>query len=397
MKKNNKVWIKKRHFVIQKIAKFFLKPIIKLKYGCTIEKCNDTRQQLIIGNHQTAFDQFFVGYAFKMPIYYVASEDIFSNGLVSKLLKFAVNPIPIKKQTHDIRAVMNCMRVAKEGGSIGIFPEGNRTFSGATEDISIAIVKLVKALKIPLTFFRIEGGYGVQPRWSDCVRKGKMRSYVSKTIEPEEYLAMNDQELYSVIKKELFVDERQIVDTYKSKKLAECLERVVYVCPECGLTKFESNNDKIRCLTCNKEIQYLDNKKLKGINFQFPFEYVKEWYDFQNEYVNNLKIEDYFDKSLFVDNVNIFDVELYKKKRLKEKNIELALYGNKLKCKDSELLFDDISSITVLGRNKLNIYYADKVYQIKGDKRFNAVKYVNIFYRYKNYKNGDCNGKFLGL
>ena len=52
--------------------------------------------------------------------------------------------------------------------------------------------------------------------------------------------------------------------------------------------------------------------------------------------------------------------------------------------------------VTVLGRNKINVYYQDKVYQIKGDKRMNALKYVNLFNRYKNIVGG-ASDEFLGL
>ena len=48
-------------------------------------------------------------------------------------------------------------------------------------------------------------------------------------------------------------------------------------------------------------------------------------------------------------------------------------------------------------KNKLNIYVGKRIFQIKGDCRFNALKYVNIFYRYMQIKKGDNNGKFLGL
>ena len=215
--KKAKKWVKPRHAIIQKLAKGVMYSIVKSKYGVKIEKCKEKRQRIILANHQTAFDQFFIAYGYKEPLYYLASEDILSNGFISKLLRYAVNPIPIKKQTSDVKAVMNCMRVAKEGASIVIFPEGNRTYSGTTEYMSIAIVKLVKAIKLPLTFFRIEGGYGIQPRWSDKNRKGKMRAYTSKTIEPEEYLNLTDNELYDIIKTNLYVDEREILDTYKKR------------------------------------------------------------------------------------------------------------------------------------------------------------------------------------
>ena len=59
--------------------------------------------------------------------------------------------------------------------------------------------------------------------------------------------------------------------------------------------------------------------------------------------------------------------------------------------------FDEVMAVSVLGRNKLNIYHDDKVYQFKGSKSFNALKYVNIYYRYKNLTRGNAEGKFVGL
>ena len=54
-------------------------------------------------------------------------------------------------------------------------------------------------------------------------------------------------------------------------------------------------------------------------------------------------------------------------------------------------------AVTVLGRNKLNMYYGDQIFQLKGSKRFNAVKYVHLFHRYKNLKRGNGDEQFLGL
>jgi len=60
--------------------------------------------------------------------------------------------------------------------------------------------------------------------------------------------------------------------------------------------------------------------------------------------------------------------------------------------------YDSTSAVTVLGRNKLNIYSDDKVYQIKGcEKGFNALKYVNIYHHANNLREGSVNEQFLGL
>jgi phosphoribosyl 1,2-cyclic phosphate phosphodiesterase len=61
------------------------------------------------------------------------------------------------------------------------------------------------------------------------------------------------------------------------------------------------------------------------------------------------------------------------------------------------LPFERISAVSVLGRNKINIYYEEKLYQLKSDEHFNALKYVNIYYRYKNTLGGENDEQFLGL
>lgn len=399
-----KNWIKPRHKIIQAIAKFILTPICKLRYGITIEKFKEQedRPYLILYNHQTAFDQFFMGISFKVPIYYLATEDIFSMGFVSSLLRFAVNPIPIKKQTTDIGAVMNCIRVAKEGGTICIAPEGNRTYSGRTEYINPAIVSLAKKLKLPIALYKIEGGYGVHPRWSDKIRKGKMRSYVSEVIMPEEYSVMTDEELAKRISDGLFVDEAKADGIFESDFSAEYLERAVYVCPFCGFSEFESHGNEVFCKTCGKTVTYGKDKRITGKGFDFPFEFFGRWYDYQQDFVNGINVMEHTSAPIFRDDVKIKEVILRKNKIPHREKASLALYGDRIvadegKENEWKLPFSELSAVSVLGKNKLNVYCGEKVYQITGSKRFNALKYVNIYYRWKNIKEGNENGKFLGL
>ena len=73
-------WVKFRHKVVRSVAYFIIAPYSRLKYGIKVERFRkqEKRPYLILFNHQTAFDQFFVAMAFKRPVYYMATEDIFS-------------------------------------------------------------------------------------------------------------------------------------------------------------------------------------------------------------------------------------------------------------------------------------------------------------------------------
>ncbi|MBE7002453.1 MAG: 1-acyl-sn-glycerol-3-phosphate acyltransferase [Ruminococcaceae bacterium] len=397
-KTKTKRWTKFRHGIIIRIAALILFPWMRLQYHIKVTPCKELkkRQCLVLMNHQTAFDQFFVSRAlFPRHVYFVASEDLFSLGFLSKLLQWAVAPIPIKKQTTDVQAVRNCIKVAREGGTICLAPEGNRTFSGLPCYSNPAITPLIKKLGLPVAFFRIEGGYGIQPRWSDVCRKGEMRGYVSRILEPEEYADLSKEALYSLIQKELYVDETQNGQEFHHKKLAEYLERAVYVCPWCGLAEFHSTDDVITCKSCGRQIRYLPNQRLQGIGCDFPFPYVAQWYAYQQDFTNALDTTVCIEKPLFKDVVSYSIVEPYKKKTVLAEQAELVLYGNRIQMGDKTLFFEDIRVITVLGKNKLNIYHTDALYQIKGQPRFNALKYMNIFYRNKNQRSGE--GDFLGI
>ena len=398
-KKKAKKWIRPQHKIVVPLLRELFRPIALWMYNLKVERFKEEngRQYLVLANHQTGFDQFYPSFAFKQHLYYVASEDIFSMGWLSKLIEWIAAPIPIKKQVTDIRAVMNCMKVAKEGGSIGMFPEGNRTFSGETGYINPAIGGLAKKLGLPIAFFKIEGGYGIQPRWSDVRRKGKMRAYVSHVLEPEEYKDWTNDQLYKYICQALYQNEANSEHNYYHKKSAEYLERVLYVCPNCGITHFESNGDCVKCTSCGRSAKYQPNLEFSG---DFPFRYMLDWYRYQQDYINGLDTLSMTDKPIIRDTCSLYQVSLYSKKQQIAENVELALYGDRIEMSggfQDVFQFAELDTITILGKNKLDIYRADMVYQIQSDKRFNALKYLNLYHRYKNLTSEAQNGRFLGL
>jgi len=393
-------WIKFRHKVVTEIIRPIFGPYVRWKYGIRIEKFPDQgdRPYLILMNHQTAYDQFFVGLTFHRPVYYLASEDIFSMGWVSRLIRWLVAPIPIKKQTTDLQAVKNCILVAREGGTICIAPEGHRTFHGRTVYMNPSIANLARKLGLPIVIFRIEGGYGIHPRWSDVVRRGKMRSYVKRVIEPEEYAGMTSAQLFELLEQELTVDEARVTGQFRHKKNAEFLDRVFYTCPWCGLSPFESRDDIIRCTTCGRQIRHRSTKELEGVDFEFPHRFVSDWYGWQNSYVSGLDTLAMTREPVFEDQASVSLVIPGSHKKLLQKQTTVRLYGDRVTAGSREFPFSDLSAVVLLGKNKINIYAGDGLYQLSGvNKGFNGLKYLNFYHHYKNQRTGDHNGKFLGL
>lgn len=398
-------WIKARHAVVTALLAPFMRLYTVLRYHVRIDRFAEQgdRNWLVLSNHQTDFDQFFVSLAFRKPVYYVAMEDLFSNGFLSRLIQWLVAPIPILKASNDVKAVMTCARVAKEGGTIALFPEGNRTYSGRTCYMKPSVAALAKLLGLPIAIFRIEGGYGVKPRWADDIRGGRMKAGVRRVIEPEEYKNLSKEELYDLICRELWVDETLDTGEFPSDAAAEGLERVLYLCPDCGLSEFETAGDLLTCRHCGRQYRYLPNKQLQPLEGESDFRYVADWYEYQEAAIRTMDLSPYVEKAMYEDTANLSEVIVYDRKHLLKKNASIRIFADRLEIRDGAepmvLAYDDIRAMACIAGHKLNIFYRDVIYQLKGGRSFNALKYCNIYYHAKFVKEGHADGEFqfLGL
>ena len=105
----------------------------------------------------------------------------------------------------DLVGGKTMLRVLKEGGTVAVFPEGNRTYSGELCYISPAITKFFMMSKVPIVIYNIEGGYGVDPRWGLKKRKGKLCGKIKRVLYPDEYKTLTEEELHNLILNELNV------------------------------------------------------------------------------------------------------------------------------------------------------------------------------------------------
>lgn len=408
--KPRETWVKTRHKVAFKVFYPVIWLLCKLLYGIKIEKHKEHRQWLILFNHQTPFDQFFPCLMFHGPIYFVSTEDIISNGWISRLLTYLVAPIPIKKQMTDLKAVRNCLQVVREGGSIGMAPEGNRTYDGRTCYINPAAAKMAKKMGLPIALVRFEGGYALEPRWSDkrrtTARKPWMEAKLVEVIEPEELKTMSAEDLMDRVEKGLGQDDVTYVKEtgkhYDSPHAAEYVERALYVCPSCGLTTFRSEGRSFMCRECNSVWTMLPDltiERTSGETNGFPT--MAEWFEHQQDYVRHLDLQALPEDPVYEDHGRFSHVILYQQKEVISKDATIRLFKDRVLVQygSEEMVFpfEKMEAASVLGRNKLNLYMDREVYQVKGGPRFGALKYVNFYYRFKNMEKGIEDEQFLGL
>jgi ribosomal protein S27AE len=212
---------------------------------------------------------------------------------------------------------------------------------------------------------------------------------------------MTDEELFNLLCEKLYVDETKLGGEYRHKKSAEYLERAMYWCPTCGLSRFESHGEQIACQRCGMTLRYMPDLTLSPVSGEFPYRTVADWYEAQDRFVLGLDLSPYADTPVYTDTVDLIEVIPYKEKRPVAGGIALSVYADRYElCGDGfslTLPFDELIAVTVLGRNKLNLYRGEEIFQIKGDKRFNALKHMHIFYRARQKKEDNENAGFLGI
>ncbi|HQC74258.1 MAG TPA: lysophospholipid acyltransferase family protein, partial [Bacilli bacterium] len=390
------MWTKFRHKVVFAIVRPFFWVFLRLRFGFRAKPFKLPKKPvLILFNHQTSLDPFMVALSFKGPIYFLATDDIFSLRFWSPLIRFLVAPIPKSKSFRDFQAIKNIITVAAEGGVISLAPEGNRTYSGRLCHIDYAIVKLIKHLKIPVCLYTFKHGYGISPRFSPFIRKGKMTGEVAKYLDEDTINRLSNDELYQEIVSTLSIDEFSSKQLFKSSHRAEYLERAVFFCPVCRrIGTLHSHKDMLHCTYCHLEVTYQENLSLTANNQLFKFTYLWEWMEFEKDYLLELDLSE--NRTLFKDEKVTLKEVIKNRRKKKLLKGQMMMDFENIKVTDGEktLMFplDDIISMAVMGQNKLNIYFGKAIFQIKAHPRFNALKYMQLYFHIKNKKKGVTDG-----
>lgn len=194
---------------------------------------------VVIGNHPSYLDAFVMGLVM-LPrrINFLTTANFFRNPLLRKLL-LAVGAIPKVQFRSDIHAMKQMIATYRVGGTLGIFPEGQRSVDGRTMPYDEAIAKLIQRFDCPVVAVIEHGAYLAWPRWSlSGPRPGRIDVAVDVLFNAGEAGKMTLQQVREKIDKALEYDEyewqRKKRRIYLSTAPARGLHLILHRCPACG-------------------------------------------------------------------------------------------------------------------------------------------------------------------
>ena len=115
-------WKKIEH----KVVKFLLSGLYRIIFRVRItEEVPEEGSYIICANHINYLDAAGVVLLNKRKVQFVAKEDLFRYRIMNWLAHI-FDIIPIKRNMQDMEAMKRCIKILKNGGILGIFPEGTR-------------------------------------------------------------------------------------------------------------------------------------------------------------------------------------------------------------------------------------------------------------------------------
>lgn len=152
MKENQKLY---------KIAKAIYSKLLKILYNPTTKGTKNIPEKgpiIIVGNHKHAFDPIMVMSNTNRTIHYMAKESLFK-GIHGKILE-SIGTIKIHRNKSNPIAIKEAEEILKQGGAVGIFPEGtrNRTNQELLK-FRHGAVEIAKKTNTQIIPFAIKGDY----------------------------------------------------------------------------------------------------------------------------------------------------------------------------------------------------------------------------------------------
>ncbi len=393
--------------------RFVLKPFLRRKFGYRYDDLSKIEgPYLLLANHNTEFDPMFVGLATKKQLFFVASEHIMRKGFGTWFLTRYFHPIIHRKGKDGAKSVFSILKTLRSGSSVALFAEGNRSFDGVTGPIAEATGKMAKAAGVPVVTFRFEGGFLTQPRFSTNVRKGRMYGRLVHVYTKEELAAMSEADISKAIAADLHEDayeaqaRERIAYKGKKKKYAYGLESTLCYCTGCGaFGTLHSDRDTLRCGKCNLTTVYdaFGELTVTGGNADSDktVTNLRDWVARQRAALRGMIREAGEDEELFSDPVTVREIGAdHKIVSVRAGTIIAYKNGVRLATDDgaaegtaaAETTGETVSEISggsqteelrdlaVYSRNFITAYCHEngKQYDIRGDERFNALKYYDL-------------------
>lgn len=368
-----------RHERIWRRVYGLLHRAICARFALEAERLRPEGACLIVSNHVTDFDPLLLAMSFPdTALYYVASEHIFRQGLLSRWLERLMEPIARRKGSTASDTVKAILRHLKAGHAVCLFAEGDASWDGRPVGIFPATGKLARLSGASLLTYRLEGAYLSKPRWGRGIRRGRVRGHAVHLYTPEELRGMKPAEITAAIERDIGENawERQRLSPvrYIARHRAERLETALYCCPRCGrIGSLRSRGERLSC-SCGLALRYTETGFFDPT---VPFATLADWEDWQRAALRGQVAA--ASGALFSD-AGVELVELcagHREQRLGAG--ALTQYADRLEFEGWRFPLAQVRSMAMVQTRRLLFSFDERYFELRSGARANLRKYLEVW------------------
>lgn len=322
-----------------------LKPIVKIVFNqlfnLNMKKNvlpNNGSPYILIGHHVSAFDPIIINAYNPTLIHFLYAKTNDNLPIRSYFLKH-LDMIPFSKNSADIKSIREIKKRIQLNQVIGIYPEGEASWTGETGPINPSIIKLIKMMKVDVYGVRYLGAYMSKPRWCKSLRKGQVDIETYKLFDVEEIKELSVESLYEKMMEQLTYNEfewqEQAMIPFMGKDLAEYIERVLYLCPFChSFNTLHSEGNHFSCTRCQSEFTYNEYGQIHCLQQPFLLDTIPKWYQYEFDFMKKEIENKTCGEVLKHENEQIEKITVFQNH--KKTDIKIFLKGNELEFRDLE-------------------------------------------------------------
>jgi len=153
---------------------------------------------LLVSNHLSFLDVFFLGIPLTRPLNYVARSTLF-RPILGWLIR-SVGGFPIQREGIGASGMKETLRRLRAGGIVTLFPEGTRSRDGQVGQLKPGIAVLVARLGVPVVPAGLAGTFEIWPRSRLIPVPHPIRIHYGPPICPAELAGLDTEAITALIR-----------------------------------------------------------------------------------------------------------------------------------------------------------------------------------------------------
>jgi cytidylate kinase len=152
---------------------------------------------LLVCNHASFLDVFFLAFPLRRPLNYVARSTLFVP-VLGPLMR-SVGGFPIQREGLGASGMKETLRRLRAGGIVVLFPEGTRSRDGELGSLKPGIAALAARVGVPVVPAALAGMFEVWPRSRFLPVPNPVRIHFGRPILPQDLAGLNPESITALI------------------------------------------------------------------------------------------------------------------------------------------------------------------------------------------------------